>query len=305
MAVPGFEAFLLPVLRAYGDGRDLPTVEARARVATAMGLDEADLAERLPNSPQRRATNRINWAQIYLQRAGLLERLRRGVYKVTDRGRGLLQTSPTTLTMTDLGRYPEFRDWRRVDDEDQATEPAERVAVGAAQTPDEALESAFKVVRSKVEKDLLDRILAGSPELLERIAIRLVEAMGYGKPGDGAHLGHSGDGGVDGVVPADPLGLDRVYIQAKRYDTGRAVPIRDVRDFLGALESKRARHGIFITTAGSFPREAHEMVDRIGKRLALIDGAKLGRLLYDFGVGVSEERVLSVKRIDEDTFIEE
>lgn len=298
--------FLLPVLRAYGDGRDLPSAEARARVASAMSLDEDDLAERLPNSPQLRATNRINWAQIYLQRAGLLERLRRGVYKVTARGRELLQTAPTTLTMADLGRYPEFREWRRVDDDEgQTAEPAERVTVGGAQTPDEALESAFKVVRSKIEKDLLDRILVGSPELLERISIRLVEAMGYGKPGDGAHLGHSGDGGVDGVVPADPLGLDRVYIQAKRYDPGRAVPIRDVRDFLGALESKRAKHGIFITTAGSFPREAHDMVDRIEKRLALIDGATLGRLLYDFGVGVSEERVLKVKRIDEDTFIEE
>lgn len=304
MAVPGFEVFLLPVLRAYGDGRDLPTVEARARVASTMGLDESDLAERLPNSPQLRATNRINWAQIYLQRAGLLERLRRGVYKATDRGRELLQTSPTTLTMADLGRYPEFREWRRVDD-GGAEAPAGAAVVSAAQTPDETLDSAFKVVRSKIEKDLLDRILAGSPELLERIAIRLVEAMGYGKPGDGAHLGHSGDGGVDGVVPADPLGLDRVYIQAKRYDPGRAVPIRDVRDFLGALESKRAKHGIFITTASSFPREAHDMVDRIEKRLALIDGATLGRLLYDFGVGVSEERVLSVKRIDEDTFIEE
>ncbi len=270
-----------------------------------MGLDENDLAERLPNSPQLRATNRINWAQIYLQRAGILERLRRGVYKVTARGRELLQTSPTTLTMADLGRYPEFREWRRVDEDEGQEAPAERTTADRAQTPDEALESAFKVVRTKIEKDLLDRILAGSPELLERISIRLVEAMGYGKPGDGAHLGHSGDGGVDGVVPADHLGLDRVYIRAKRYDPARAVPIRDVRDFLGALESKRARHGIFITTAGSFPREAHDMVDRIEKRLALIDGATLGRLLYDFGVGVSEERVFKVKRIDEDTFIEE
>jgi restriction system protein len=304
MAVPGFEAFLLPVLRALGDGRELPSVEVRARVATAMGLDEADLAERLPNSPQLRAANRVYWAQIYLQRSALLERLRRGVYRITDRGREFLQTSPTTLTMADLGRYPEFREWRRADTDD-TVEPTGPVLTNAAQTPDEALDGAFKVVRSKIEKDLLDRILAGSPELLERIAIRLVEAMGYGKPGDGAHLGHSGDGGVDGVVPADPLGLDRVYIQAKRYEPGRAVPIRDVRDFLGALESKRAKHGIFITTAGSFPREAHDMVDRIEKRLALIDGATLGRLLYDFGVGVSEERVLSVKRIDEDTFIEE
>jgi restriction system protein len=304
MAVPGFEAFLLPVLRAFADGRELSSVEARARVAAAMGLNEADLAERLPNSPQLRAANRVYWAEIYLQRAALLERLRRGVYKVTDRGRELLQTSPTTLTMADLGRYPEFREWRRIGD-DGGEEPAGRAVVGAAQTPDEALDSAFKVVRSKIEKDLLDRILAGSPELLERIAIRLVEAMGYGKPGDGAHLGRSGDGGVDGVVPADPLGLDRVYIQAKKYDPGRAVPIRDVRDFLGALESKRAKRGIFITTAGSFPREAHDMVDRIEKRLALIDGPTLAKLRYDFGVGVGEERVLSVKGIDEDTFIEE
>jgi restriction system protein len=304
MAVPGFEAFLLPVLRAYGDGQDLSTVEARARVASAMGLNEADLAERLPNSPQLRATNRINWAQIYLQRAALLERIRRGIYKITDRGRDFLKTSPTTLSMVDLGRYPEFREWRRVDDESSEGSAGPAV-VGATQTPDEVLDSAFKVVRTKIEKDLTDRILAGSPELLEKIAIRLVEAMGYGKPGDGAHLGHSGDGGVDGVVPADPLGLDRVYIQAKRYDPERAVPIRDVRDFLGALESKRAKHGIFITTAGSFPREAHEMVNRIEKRLALIDGATLGKLLYEFGVGVSEERVLVVKRIDEDTFIED
>lgn len=194
MAVPGFEAFLLPVLRAYSDGRDLPTLEARARVASGMGLDENDLAERLPNSPQLRATNRTNWAQIYLQRAGLLERLRRGVYKVTDRGRKLLETSPTTLTMADLGRYPDFREWRRVDDEG-ADKPSGPATAGTNQTPDEALDSAFKVVRSKIEKDLLDRILAGSPELLERIAIRLVEEMGYGRPGDGAHLGHSGMGG--------------------------------------------------------------------------------------------------------------
>ncbi len=273
-------------------------------MAAAMGLDENDLAERLPNSSQSRAANRVYWAQIYLQRAALLERLRRGVYKITDRGQQLVQSSPATLTMADLGRYPEYREWRRNDDQGDAL-PGEGTVSSSTQTPDEALDSAFKVVRSKIEKDLLDRIVAGSPELLERIAIRLVEAMGYGKPGDGAHLGHSGDGGVDGVVPADPLGLDRVYIQAKRYDPGRAVPIRDVRDFLGALESKRAKRGIFITTAGSFPREAREMVDRIEKRLALIDGTTLGRLLYGFGVGVSEERVLSVKRLDEDTFIDE
>jgi restriction system protein len=181
----------------------------------------------------------------------------------------------------------------------------EPAVTSTAQTPDEALDSAFRVVRSKVEKDLLDRIVAGSPDLLERIAVRLVEAMGYGRAGDGEHLGHSGDGGVDGVVPADPLELDRVYIQAKRYDPQRAVPIRDVRDFLGALESKRAKRGIFITTASSFPQEAREIVDRIEKRLALIDGTKLCRLLYDFGVGVTEERALSVKRLDEDTFIED
>jgi restriction system protein len=304
MAVPGFEAFLLPVMRSFGEGGELPSAEVIARVAKLMGLSEADLAERLPNSPQSRASNRIYWARIYLQRAVLLERLRRGIYKITDRGREFLQSTPMTLTMADLGKYPEFRDWRRGGD-GEAEEPVGPVLVGVAQTPDEALEGAFKVVRSKIEKDLLERILAGSPELLERIAIRLVEAMGYGKPGEGAHLGHSGDGGVDGVVPADPLGLDLVYIQAKRYDPGRGVPIRDVRDFLGALESKRAKRGIFITTAGSFPREAHDMVNRIEKRLALIDGATLGRLLYDFGVGVSVERLLSVKRIDEDTFIEE
>jgi restriction system protein len=304
MAVPGFEAFLLPVMRAFVDGRELLSADARNRVAEEMTLDANDLAERLPNNPQTRVANRVYWAQIYLQRAALLERTRRGVYKITDRGRQLLQTSPATLTIADLGKYPEFREWRRKD-EPEDTRSVESTVTSTAQTPDEALDSAFKVVRSKVEKDLLDRIVAGSPDLLERIAVRLVEAMGYGRPGDGAHLGHSGDGGVDGVVPADPLALDRVYIQAKRYDPQRAVPIRDVRDFLGALESKRAKRGIFITTAGSFPQEAREVVDRIEKRLALIDGTMLCRLLYDFGVGVTEERALSVKRLDEDTFIED
>ena len=298
MPVPDYESLMLPVLKALSGGAETPLASVRASVAVAEGLTPEDVRELLPNSPQPVFTNRISWAVMYMARAGLLERVRRGVYRLTAVGELLLTQAPPRIDKELLGKYPAFVEWstrKNVRSPKKGTAPAD--------TPEEALASAAQQMRNALEADVLDRVRDAEPAFLERVVVDLLIAMGYGG-GDaemGQVTGRSGDGGIDGTIREDALGLDEVYLQAKKYAAGKTVGEGDLRNFAGALDAKGTTKGVFVTTAGFTPA-AQNYVAHSPKRIVLIDGEELARLMVAHNIGVRRKMRYEVKRIDEGYF---
>jgi restriction system protein len=306
MTIPTYNELMLPILGVLSTEPELSSQALRERLSQKLKLSEADLRELLPNSPQPKFHNRTHWAVFYMGKAGLVAPVKRGVHKITDRGREVLRQAPA-MSSDYLRQFPEFAAWhkRSADVESDVQQVKGRSDV-AELPPDERLASAYAILRRHVEDELLRRIMERSPEFFERLVISLLQAMGYGGPeGDAEHTGASGDGGIDGVIREDKLGLEVVYLQAKRYDPERNVPAREVRDFIGALEAARAKRGVLITTAADFAKDSLELVGRIDKRIVLINGRRLVSLMFDHGVGVREKSRFVVKEVDEDTFSEE
>jgi restriction system protein len=306
MAIPTYTELMLPALEALASGNDMSSAQVRDAIGTALHLSAAELNEPLPNSPQPKFANRVHWALFYLRGARIVERVRRGVYRIAPRGREVLRERPV-ITVDYLERFPEFAEWRAAStgSASQPAVPLERQSSETA-SPDEQLVQAAAVLRRHVEDELLSRIMERSPAFFERLVVRLIGAMGYGDgAAAGQHLGASGDGGVDGVIWEDKLQLDAIYLQAKRYDPSRNVPARDIRDFIGALEAARSKRGVFITTASGFSQDSVELLERIEKKIALINGRRLVALMFEHDVGVREKSKFVVKEIDEDTFLEE
>lgn len=306
MAVPTFQELMLPILDVMSTEPELNSRALRERLVKKLDLSETDQREPLPNSPQPKFHNRTHWANFYMAKAGLVVPVKRGVYKITPRGREVVAKQPA-LSVDYLRQFPEFAAWykRSAEGEQQQEQKTTAPAVEAI-PPDERLSAAYDTLRRHVEDELLQRIMERSPEFFERLVIALLKAMGYGGPeGLSEHTGSSGDGGIDGVIREDKLGLDLIYLQAKRYDPDRNVPARDVRDFIGALEAARAKRGVFITTAADFAKDSRELVGRIEKRVILINGRELVAYMFDHGVGVREKSRFIVKEVDEDAFSEE
>ncbi len=303
MAVPGFQEFFLPMLELAGDGKEHSMTNAREQLAERFALTEADCAEMLPSGRQTRFANRIAWTKVHLAKAGLLETPKRGWFTITDRGRSVLNAPPDRLDLAFLMRFQEFREFRgEHGDEPDATE---HIAADAANdTPLERLEQAYEQMRSTLAAELLSRLKASDPRFFESVVIRLLRRMGYGGPTDPADDNRSAgaDEGIDGVINEDELGLDVIYLQAKRWENVVGRP--EIHRFVGALHGQRARKGIFITTS-HFSREALEYVRRIDPRVILIDGETLVRLMIDHNLGVSIESSYEIKRIDSDFFSEE
>ncbi len=303
MAVPDFQSLMLPLLRMVSDGEERSLAEARASLVSELGLSVAEQEELLPSGRQSRFANRVAWARVYLQQAGLVLSPRRGHFRITDRGRDVLKTPPDRIDIKFLAQYPEFVEFRSRKGKVDKQEPAGESAGNDLETPEEALDSAHQQMRASLAAEVLERVLAGSSQFFERLVVELLLRMGYGdsRSDAGQSVGGPGDEGIDGIISEDRLGLDVVYLQAKKWDGSVGRP--EIQKFVGALHGKRARKGVFITT-GSFSADAAAYVEHIDPKVVLIDGRRLARYMIDFNVGVATARTYDVKRVDSDFFEE-
>ncbi len=303
MAIPDYQSVMLPLLRLAADGQEHALRDATERMADAFKLSDAEKAEMLPSGSARVIASRVGWARTYLKQAGLLETPRRGVLRITPAGLALLAENPSRVDNDLLERYKSFRAFRTrsKQDEQRASPGASGTRQSADQTPEDAMAQAYERVRSELEAELLEQVKASSPSFFERLVVDLLVAMGYGgsRQDAGRALGKSGDGGIDGIIKEDRLGLDVIYLQAKRWDGVVGRP--EIQKFAGALQGQRAAKGVFLTTSG-YSREAVEFAQAISTKIILIDGPTLAQLLVDFNVGVSRVGVYELKRIDTDYF---
>jgi restriction system protein len=301
-----------PVLAFAADGNEYHIKAVITSLADQLHLTDEERAVLLPSGKQTLLANRIHWAITYLAKAGALERTRRSHVRVTDRGRKLLEQNPQKVTVKVLQQFPEFLAFQAPSSTDQQedqsgkadaeTRPLVEVAVV---TPEEAIQSAEEQIAADLRSQLLARIAELSPTFFERLVVDLIVAMGYGgnRQTVAKRLGKSGDEGIDGVVNEDPLGLDMVYIQAKRYAADNTVGPERIQQFAGALVGQAASKGVFVTTS-SFSKQAYEYAQKVPQRIILLDGDELARLMIQYGVGVRTERVVDIKRIDMDYFEE-
>ncbi len=301
MAIPDFQTLMLPVLRLASDGAEHKFSQAVETLADEFQLTADEKNELLPSGTQAVFNNRVGWARSYLKQAGLLASPRRGYFTITQAGRDLLATEPPKINLALLEQYPEFVEFRtRKRADNQTSEPAEPEQP-SDDTPEDALAAAYTKLRKALEAEILAAVKDASPSFFERLVVDLLVKMGYGgnRQDAGKALGKSGDGGIDGIINEDRLGLDVIYIQAKRWEGTVGRP--EIQKFAGALQGQRARNGVFITTSG-FSREAREYAAMIESKLILIDGDYLARLMAEHGVGVSTVGLYPVKRLDSDYF---
>lgn len=304
MPIPDYQTLMLPVLQIAAKGEtSVPLAEAE--IAAVFALTPEEREQMLPSGKQRVLHNRIHWAKFYLTKAGYLESPKRGRFVITPAGVALLARPPAKLDTHHLLSVPAFREFYRADQPEEAAGVTVRGAVPTA-TPEEVIEAAFNATQAALRTELLERILQNGPGFFEELIVDLLVAMGYGGShrNAAAQLGRTGDGGVDGVINEDVLGLDRVYVQAKRYSPGTSVGRPDVQAFTGSLVGLGAAKGVFVTTS-TFSPQAIEFAARIPQRVILIDGRRLTELMMEYGVGVRSSRILEFRRIDEDFFSEE
>jgi restriction system protein len=301
MAIPPFQNFFAPLLREVGRNETVRMKDAIPVIARELNISEEDQKILLPSGGQFVYVNRAQWAKTFLKKAGLIDSPLRGSIKITARGQQVLKDNPPILNNAYLNRFDEFREFRyskgTTVEKEKISETIEDNA-----TPQEIMESAYRDLIEDAKDDLLSLVKSKDDKFFEQLVVDLVVAMGYGGSVEdaGKAIGQSGDAGVDGVVKEDRLGLDAIYIQAKKWDSN-TVGRPEIQKFAGALQGQRARKGIFITTS-SFSGEAKEYVKSIDSKIALIDGRELAQLMYDFNVGVSLERKLEIKKIDSDFF---
>ena len=308
MPVPEFQSFMLPLLRNAADGKEHTSAEARDALAKEFGLSEEERNQLLPSGQQPRFSNRCNWAINYLQQADLLRATKRGVHQITERGTEVMKAPPSRIDIRFLEQFPEFLEFRsRKTEEGTETEKSSYGSVSThteSETPEEAMEGAYSRLRASLASELLGRVKSGSSQFFETLVVGLLIEMGYGgsRRDAGQAIGKSGDEGIDGVISEDRLGLDVVYIQAKKWDGTVGRP--DIQKFVGALHGRRAKKGVFITT-GSFSAEAFGYVEKIEPKVVLIDGRRLASLMIDFNVGVTTTGTYHTKRVDSDFFEDE
>jgi restriction system protein len=293
---------MLPALQTLGRRHEeLSVAGLEDEIVKALNISSEERARMLPSGNQTIFSNRLNWARSYLSKAGLIELPRRGYCRATERGRQLLAEGVGEIDVGLLERYPEFIAWRRPE---RAVGP---IALQAPpnDSPEEVIASSFEMLTGVLVREIIERVHTFSPAFFERLIVDLLVRMGYGggRLEMGRSLGRAGDGGVDGVIKEDELGLDVVYVQAKRLDPDTGVPLREVRDFVGGLEGHRATKGVFVTTS-YFPSTAYDFITRVSKRVVLIDGRELAALMIRHRVGVRIKEVYEVKKIDEDYFVE-
>jgi restriction system protein len=305
MAIPDFQTCMLPLLRFASDGKEHQMKEAAQHLAREFGLTEQEQNEFLPSGQQPVFINRVGWARSYLKKAALLDNPRRGFFQITPRGQSVLKEAPPKINIKYLDRFPEFKEfWDKYRSKGESEDESQDVAKAEpapGQTPHEALESAYVRLRTEIAAEILQTLKGSDPSMFENIVVDLLVRMGYGgsRKDAGKAIGRSGDEGIDGIIKEDHLGLDSIYVQAKRWDATVGRP--EIQKFAGALQGQRARKGIFITTS-EFSREAIDYVSRIESKIVLVDGKALADLMIDFGVGVTSVAIYEVKKIDSDYF---
>ena len=298
MAVPDFQSFFRPLLDLAADGKEHSIQEAREVIAKVMALPEADLKEPLPSGIQTKFENRVAWAKSYFIQAKVLESPRRSMFRITQRGIDLHKVGYKRIDVRILNQYPEFLEFHK------ARSPKEEEQEPSRETPEETLQKSYESIRGDLASQIVQRIATNSPQFFERLVVDLMVAMGYGgsRTDAGKSIGGTGDEGIDGIIKEDRLGLDLVYLQAKRWEGTVGRP--DVQKFVGALHGKRAKKGVFITTS-KFSDDAKSYVETIDPKVILIDGRMLAELMIDYGLGTTTTATFEVKRIDSDYFTEE
>jgi len=298
--LPSFQQLMLPTLQTLGRHEEISIGALEDELVRSLRITAEERARMLPSGAQTVLSNRLNWARAYLSRAGLIDLPRRGHCRATVRGRQLLAEGVNEIDVSTLERYPEFVAWRSREREEEPAGPTQ-----PRENPEETIASSYETLNSELAREIIQRVHSFSPAFFERRIIDLLVKMGYGggRVETGQALGRVGDGGVDGVINQDALGLDVVYVQAKRLAPDKAVPVREVRDFVGGLEGHRATKGVFVTTS-YFPSSAYDFIARVSKRVVLIDGAELASLMIRRRVGVRVKQTYEVKKIDEDYFVE-
>ena len=302
MAVPDYQAYMLPMLQILGDGQAKNIHELSDLLAQHFRLTDTELRETIPSGKKSRHYDRVGWAATYMKQAGLLSKPSRGWYGLSERGYQVVLSGD--IVNTDyLWRFPEFVEFQtRKRDNGMDVQPsAMEDGIHEQRTPEESLLAGYQTMRAALSTELLDRVKQASPEFFEQLVVDLLVAMGYGgsRAEAGQRVGQSGAGGIDGIINEDRLGLDVVYIQAKRWQG--SVGSATVREFSGSLDMQGARKGVLMTT-GTFSNDAKETVGRLPKKIVLIDGERLAQLMIEFNVGVSVREKLEIKKIDEDYF---
>lgn len=303
MAIPDYQTVMLPLLQFLKDGKEHNIGEVVESLVDQFMLSTEERQQLLGSGQQTIIRNRAGWARTYLKKPGLLESTRRGFFRITDRGLSVLASRPERIDVSYLEQFPAFVAFRALRHERQ-DEDAVPVTVSSDATPEEALDAAYVRLRLGLGGELLDQVKSASPSFFERLVVELLVRMGYGGTlrDAGQAVGRSGDGGIDGIIKEDRLGLDVIYLQAKRWDSTVGRP--EIQKFAGALQGHRARKGVFITTS-SFSTDALEFASRIDSKIVLIDGPALAKYMIDHNVGVSPTRSYEVKKIDSDYFSEE
>jgi restriction system protein len=303
MSIPDYQTIMLPLLRFASDGQEHSVREAIDVLAKQFSLSVDERDQLLPSGQQAIFDNRVNWAVTYMKKAGLLEPTRRAHFRVTPRGGDVVRSNPPRIDGKFLEQFAEFQQFKTKRNIASVATPAPKVLAPQEddETPEEAIEGAYQRLRSALAAELLDQVMACSPAFFERLVIDVLVTMGYGgtRRDAGEAIGRSGDAGIDGIIKEDRLGLDVIYIQAKRWDGAVGRP--EIQKFVGALQGQRARKGIFITTS-SFTKEALQYASMIDTKVVLIDGDLLAQLMIDHGVGVAPMATYELKRVDSDYF---
>ncbi|MFQ5677818.1 MAG: restriction endonuclease [bacterium] len=306
MAIPDFQSTMLPLLRFCGDAKEHTNREAIEHLANEFSLSEEEQKELLPSGRQAIFHNRVAWARAYMKMAKLLENPQRGVFRITGRGSSILQNPPQKIDIRFLMQFPEFAERRKAEQKKLKKKNIESRSKEAVTniTPEENIEEAYEILRGNLTSEIISQLKDSSPSFFEKVVVEVLVRMGYGGSlkDAGEAIGKSGDEGIDGIIKEDRLGLDIIYIQAKKWEQTVSRP--EIQKFAGALQGKRARKGIFLTTS-EFSRGCDEYVSAIDSKIILIDGQRLAQLMIDFNVGVSTEAVYELKKVDSDYFAEE
>ncbi|MBU1689364.1 MAG: restriction endonuclease [Gammaproteobacteria bacterium] len=305
MAIPDYQTLMLPVLQLASDKEEHRFRDSVESLAAKFSLSDEEKNELLPSGNQAVFNNRVGWARSYLKQAGLLISPKRGHFKITEQGLKLLSENHAKISVSLLEGYPEFQEFRnRKKDPSKSNYENPAIEIIASETPEDSLASAYRTLSKNLEDEILISVKDSSPSFFERLVVDLLVKMGYGgnRQDAGRALGKSGDGGIDGIINEDRLGLDVIYIQAKRWEGTVGRP--EIQKFAGALQGQRARKGVFITTS-NFSKEALEYASMIESKIILIGGERLAALMAEHNVGVSIVGQYEVKKIDSDYFDEE
>ena len=302
MAIPDYQTVMLPLLKLVAKHGKLKLKDARVMIADEFNLTDQERATLLPSGKQPIIYNRVGWASTYLRKAVLLALPQRGLMEITERGKKVLSDNPPLINVKFLEQFPEFVEFRTASDEDDTPKVIEVSSVENG-TPEEILEEAHAQLKNQVLADIVEKLKTGSPQFFESIVVDTIVKMGYGgsRKDAGKAIGKSGDEGIDGIINEDRLGLDVIYLQAKRWEGNVSRP--EIQKFAGALQGKRAKKGIFITTS-DFTGESREFVKNIDAKIILISGRQMAELMWEHNIGLNTSAVYEVKKLDLDYFNE-